>query len=136
VCLGVVVVSAQAVEHLAPWMRNPAGNPLADLLETRAGIAIFGVVAMFAGGVREELQRAFVLHRFEQHLGGATLGLVAFSIVFGLGHQLQGWDVTVITALLGALWGIVYLWRRSVIAPGVSHAVFNLVEVLSHGLQA
>ena len=32
--------------------------------------AIFALVVMIAGGVREEIQRGFVLHRFEQYLGG------------------------------------------------------------------
>jgi membrane protease YdiL (CAAX protease family) len=34
------------------------------------------------------------------------------------------------TALLGAFWAAVYLRRRSVIAPVVSHAGFNTLEVL------
>ncbi|MCA1563799.1 MAG: CPBP family intramembrane metalloprotease [Acidobacteria bacterium] len=36
------------------------------------------------------------------------------------------------TAALGALWGAVYLVRRSVAAPIVSHAGFNLAEVGRH----
>ena len=58
-----------------------------------------------------------MLHRFEQHLGGARLGLVLYSLVFGAGHVIQGWDVAIVTALLGLAWGIVFLWRRSVVAP-------------------
>jgi membrane protease YdiL (CAAX protease family) len=34
------------------------------------------------------------------------------------------------------LWGLVYLWRRSILAPAVCHATFNLIEVAYHGLQA
>ena len=90
----------------------------------------------YPGGFREEMQRAFVLHRFEQYLGGAAVGLIVFSIGFGLGHALQGWDATVMTGILGAFWGIVYLRRRSFVAPLVCHAVFNLVEVVYHGFQA
>lgn len=74
-----------------------------------------------------------MLHRFEQHLGGATVGLVLFSTAFGLGHALQGWEASILTGLLGAFWGGVYLWRRSIVAPAVCHAAFNLVEVITHG---
>ena len=35
------------------------------------------LVAVLAGGVREEIQRAFILHRFEQRLGGALVGVLA-----------------------------------------------------------
>jgi membrane protease YdiL (CAAX protease family) len=38
------------------------------------------------------------------------------------------------TGLLGLFWGLLYLARRSVIAPVVSHSAFNLVEVVGFGL--
>jgi membrane protease YdiL (CAAX protease family) len=88
------------------------------------------VVAVVAGGLREEVQRAFILHRFEQYLGGAMVGLVVFSVAFGLGHLIQGQDAAIATGLLGAFWGIVYLKRRSIVAPVICHALFNLTEVV------
>lgn len=91
---------------------------------------MFLIVAIVAGGVREELQRAFVLHRFRQYLGGPIVGLVITSLLFGLGHTLQGWDAALITGVLGALWGAAYLWRRSAIGPMVNHSLFNTVELL------
>ncbi len=44
--------------------------------------------------------------------------------------------MVIITALLGMLWSVVYLARRSVVAPMVSHASFNLIEVIGFGLVA
>jgi len=122
------------ITRALPWLRNVPENPLASLLQRPFDIAVFAFVAVVAGGVREEFQRAFILDRFERHLGGATVGLVLFSFVFGLGHALQGWDATVLTAALGAIWGALYLWRRSVVAPLVCHAAFNLAEVAHHAI--
>ena len=34
------------------------------------------------------------------------------------------------TALLGVVWGAVYLWRRSTVAPMVSHAGFNTAQII------
>jgi membrane protease YdiL (CAAX protease family) len=31
------------------------------------------------------------------------------------------------------MWGATYLWRRSVVAPIVCHALFNLTEVAYYG---
>ena len=78
------------------------------------------------------VQEAFILHRFDQYLGGGMVGLVVFSSVFGLGHIDQGIDAAIATGLLGAAWGIVYLRRRSVIAPIVSHAGFNLLQLVKY----
>jgi len=49
---------------------------------------------------------------------------------FGAGHWVQGWDASIAIGLLGAVWGFIYLRRRSVVAPMVSHAGFNSVEII------
>jgi membrane protease YdiL (CAAX protease family) len=115
----------------APWLHNVAANPLEQLATGGVGDAVLlGAVAIIAGGVREELQRAFLLQRFERHLGGRAVGVIVLSAAFGLGHILQGWDAVVTTSVLGAFWAVVYLRRRSVAAPVVSHAGFNALEVV------
>lgn len=126
----VVVTVLMLLQLVVPGLRNVPRNPLEDLAHTRADAIIFALVVMIAGGLREELQRAFVLRRFEQYLGGGPLGLVLFSAVFGLGHVPQGHDVAVATAILGAFWGAIYLRRRSVLAPMIAHAGFNLAQVV------
>ena len=124
------IVSLGAIQSLWPWLRNVPENPLEALIQSPLDAFVFTLVAVVAGGLREELQRAFVLRRFEQHIGGGWLGLVVFSVAFGLGHYIQGWDAAIVTALLGAVWGAVYLMRRSVVSAMVSHAGFNVVEIL------
>ena len=114
---------------LAPGLRNVLHNPLIDLVKTRLDAFVFAFVVMIAGGVREEIQRGFVLRRFEQYLGGGAVGLVLFSVLFGLGHVEQGYDVSIATAALGAFWGFIYLRRRSILAPIIGHAGFNLAQV-------
>ena len=117
--------------RLLPGLHNVTENPIEQLATGgphQAGDA--RIHRGLAGGVREELQRAFLLRRFEQHLGGPVVGVIVLSIAFGLGHYLQGWDAVIATGALGAFWAIVYLRRRSSVAPIVSHAGFNSLEVL------
>jgi membrane protease YdiL (CAAX protease family) len=128
--LVVVAALALVIAKVAPWLRNVPENPLAAMVSTRIDLFVLGVTVVVAGGVREELQRAFVLNRFERDLGGAVVGLLVFSAAFGLGHTIQGWDAAVLTSTLGLLWGATYLWRRSVVAPVVCHALFNLAQLL------
>jgi membrane protease YdiL (CAAX protease family) len=129
-----VVAALSAVRSVAPWLHNVPLNPLEGLIRTRMDAVVFGVVAIVGGGLREEIQRAFILRRFEQHLGGGWLGLALFSLVFGAGHTLQGWDVAIATAGLGALWGAVFLTRGSIAAPVVSHSLFNAAEIFRYAL--
>ena len=119
------------IRTLAPELHNVPENPLEALATGGAGgAALFAIVAIVACGIREELQRAFLLLRFERHLGGATVGVIVLSTAFGLGHALQGWDAAIATGALGAFWAILYLQRRSSVAPMVSHAGFNSIEVI------
>jgi membrane protease YdiL (CAAX protease family) len=129
VFLGVVIL-LNVLRLTAPWLHNVPQNPLEQLAGTATEAAMFAMVAIVAGGIREELQRAFLLRRFEQHLGGPAVGVLVLSVAFGLAHQLQGWDVGITTGALGAFWAIVYLRRRSSVAPIVSHAGFNTLEIL------
>ncbi len=116
----------------APGLHNVERNPFEDMMQTRQNTLVFGVVVMVAGGLREEIQRAFILRRFEHYLGGGLVGIVVFSAMFGLGHIEQGCDAALATSLLGAAWGTVYLVRRSIVAPIVSHAGFNLAQLLKY----
>ena len=115
---------------IAPWLQTVQTSPLEAFMRTPLDASIFLVVVVLAGGVREELQRAFILHRFRQHLGGIKLGLVIFSALFGVLHWDQGLDIAVAIGLLGLFWGIVYAKRRSAILPMVNHAGFNAAQVL------
>ncbi|OFW15480.1 MAG: hypothetical protein A3F70_12755 [Acidobacteria bacterium RIFCSPLOWO2_12_FULL_67_14] len=130
VAFAMVVVVLNVLRAFAPGLHNVPTNPLEQLAGTPGKAVAFAVVAIVAGGVREELQRAFLLQRFERHLGGAAVGVIVLSLAFGLGHLVQGWDAVVTTGLLGAFWAIVYVRRRSSIAPLVSHSGFNTLEVL------
>lgn len=126
----VIIVVLLVVQLVVPGLRNVPRNPLQDLAANRMDAVIFAFVVMIAGGVREEIQRGFVLRRFEQYLGGGAVGLVVFSALFGLGHLEQGRDVALATALLGAFWGVIFLRRRSITGPMVGHAGFNLAQVV------
>lgn len=129
VALGIALITLAVLQAIAPWLHTVERNPLQELVTTPREAALFAVVVVVAGGIREELQRAFLLRRFEAHLGGSTLGVVVGSAAFGAGHLLQGADAAIATGLLGAFWAVTYLRRGSVAAPIVSHSGFNLLQL-------
>lgn len=50
-------------------------NPLTEIIHTPQQLVLFIFSALVAGGIKEEIQRAFILTRFGRYLGGAGLGL-------------------------------------------------------------
>jgi membrane protease YdiL (CAAX protease family) len=124
-----VITVVVAVRMIFPSLKNVETSPFEAYLGNALDASIFLVVVVLAGGVREELQRAFILHRFDKYLGGVKLGLAIFSITFGLLHVDQGYDVALVIGLVGLLWGVLYVTRRSAVAPMVNHAAFNAAQV-------
>ncbi len=125
----VVIVVQLSLRQVAPFLHNVEVSPFQSLLASPWLLAGFVALVLVAGAVREELQRAFLLHRFEQRLGGGRLGVALTSLAFGLGHSVQGWDAAIVTALMGAFWGTLYLARRSVVSTMTNHALFNITQI-------
>jgi membrane protease YdiL (CAAX protease family) len=125
--IGLVVLLT--IQRFMPGLHTVEQNPLQALLRSPRDAWLFALVVVAAGGVREEIQRAFLLHRFEVWLGGPAVGAIVTSVAFGAGHFLQGADAAIATGLLGAFWSVIYLWRRSCVAPMVSHAGFDLMQI-------
>lgn len=105
-------------------------NPLLRLVRTPSDVLLLILTSVYVGGFKEEIQRAFVLERFRENLGGAGLGLILWSIFFGYGHAVQGVDNAVAAGLLGLVFGGLYLWRGSLAAPIIAHATFNSLTTL------
>jgi membrane protease YdiL (CAAX protease family) len=126
----VMIAFMVTIQRFVPRLHNVPNNPLEGFIGAGASLWLFLVVVIVAGGIREELQRAFLLHRFRGDLGQPWLGLFITSLSFGMGHTLQGLDAAIITGTLGAIWGTMYLTRRSALAGMVSHSLFNSGELL------
>ena len=130
IALGLGLGTMLIIQRIAPSLRTVPENPLQALLRSPRDAWLFALVLLAAGGIREEIQRAFLLHRFDRWLGGPIVGLLITSVGFGAGHLLQGADAALTTGMLGAFWGYIYFLRRSCVAPMVSHAGFDLVQVV------
>jgi membrane protease YdiL (CAAX protease family) len=128
----VVLLVLAIVLVLRPSLNNVPVNPFERMMQTPKDAAVFALVVMLAGGVREEVQRGFIVRRFDQYLGGGLVGVAIYTVVFGLGHIEQGYAAAIATGGLGALWGCVYYVRRSIIAPMISHAGFNLGQLVKY----
>jgi membrane protease YdiL (CAAX protease family) len=110
-----------------------AASPVLALMRTPGEFALFLLVALLTGGVTEELQRAFVIRRFEAW-GPAWLGAALYGAWFGVGHLGQGVGGAVFSGLFGFGHGLLFIRRGSVIAPIVSHGLYDVLEITRHYL--
>jgi membrane protease YdiL (CAAX protease family) len=129
VLIGMAILMG-AMRLVFPGLHNVKISPFDSFTDTPLHAALFVFVVIVAGGFREELARGFLLHRFDQRLGGIWVGQVIYTLAFGAFHYTQGWDAAVAVGVLGFFWGWLYIRRRSVVAAMVSHAGFDALEVL------
>ena len=106
-------------------------NPILDLLRSKGDLTLFLISSFYVGGLKEEIQRAFVLVRFERFLGGIWRGLILWSLFFGIGHQTQGVDKAVGAGVLGLLFGLLYIWRRRLTGPVLAHTLFDVITLFT-----
>lgn len=126
---GTVFLVRLFFEYFLPQYASET-NPLLELIDSEVALGLFLFSSIYVGGFKEEVQRAFVLERFRKYLGGPWLGLVLWSLFFGYGHAVQGVDNAVGAGLLGVLFGILYLWRRNLVAPIVAHALYDITTLV------
>ncbi len=132
-CLPVVFITLWAVELVITLVDAKAIqqiNPILAMIRTPSDLALFLVSGVVAGGLREEVQRAFIIRRAAAYFWSPWVGLLLWSVVFGLAHAPQGPAAIVVTALLGLEFGIFYLWRGALPVPVAVHALFNVAVLM------
>ena len=96
-------------------------------LKSTAGMArIVLLIALLIGPAEEVLWRG-LLQRHLARRGGRWPALLLATALYGAVHVSSGNPMLVIAALVcGAFWGLLYLWRGSVLLNVVSHTAWDL----------
>jgi membrane protease YdiL (CAAX protease family) len=105
--------------------------PIQDLFRDPRDAPAWIFSAIVGGGFAEELERAFILTRFEKAFGrsGLVVAVIADSAVFGLGHLYQGRGSALSSGVTGLMLALIFLRRRRVADAMVVHALFDLLGI-------
>lgn len=107
-------------------------NPLIEMIHTPQELVLFAFAALVAGGIKEELQRAFILNHFRRYLGGVAVGLVLWSVAFGAGHYVQGVQGVFLATVYGLIFGYIYIVRRNLIPPVAAHGAYDVLALIGY----
>jgi membrane protease YdiL (CAAX protease family) len=106
----------------------PVRGHTGELAYLLSNILLYGIAGALAKGLGH---RAFVLNRLERIFGnsqrGLVLTIVTASLLFGLANWYAGWTTVIVSALVGAVFNLLFYWSRRNIWPTiVAHSVYNI----------
>lgn len=124
-------IGAQVLEAVlrAAGLSSPSSVP--GLAASGTGEVILALVLVLVVAVAEEtIFRGYLILRFANVLRSRLWAVIASSVIFAIGHGYEGEAAVVTIGLTGFVFAMVYVWRRSIVAPVVMHLVFNLVAIV------
>jgi len=78
----------------------------------------------------ETIFRGYLLLRFQTVTGSTAAAVLLSSIVFSLGHGYEGTAGVVTVGVMGLAFAVVYLRRRSLVAPIVMHFLQDFIGLI------
>jgi membrane protease YdiL (CAAX protease family) len=78
----------------------------------------------------ETIFRGYLILRFKSITGSLFATVVISSVIFSIGHGYEGVGGVVIVGIMGTVFAIVYLWRKSLVAPIVMHFMQDFLAIV------
>ncbi len=92
------------------------------------------VLAVFLVAVvaiaEETIFRGYLILRFEAIPASPLVAALLSALVFSLGHGYEGSAGVISVGVLGFIFALVYLWRKSLVAPMVMHLLQDLIALV------
>ncbi len=103
------------------------------LPSNRLEFIAFILIAFTAGICEELLYRGWLQNLLAYGTGSVWVGLVLGSVIFGFGHTYQGKMGIVQTGIIGLIFGVVFIFTKSLIASQILHVIVDVVNGIVGG---
>jgi membrane protease YdiL (CAAX protease family) len=116
----------QSIGLTAPSTPLPATTVTGGIGEIVLGVILVVIVAI----TEETIFRGYLILRFRTITRSAAWAVIISSFVFSLGHGYEGSSGVVTVGVMGVIFAVIYLWRRSLTAPMVMHFLQDFVGII------
>jgi membrane protease YdiL (CAAX protease family) len=112
-------------------LSRPA-TPTPSFLAASGGaeFLLAAVLVAVVAVTEETIFRGYLLLRFQMLLRSPALAVLLSSVIFSLGHGYEGSAGLVTVGVMGAVFAVIYLWRRSLVAPIVMHFLQDFLSIV------
>jgi CAAX protease family protein len=116
----------RAVGFSAPSTPLPALEPSRSPTEMLIAFALVTIVAL----TEETVFRGYLMLRFRAVFDSLMWSVLLSAFVFSLGHGYEGTAGVATVGTIGLVLGLVYAWRKSLVAPITMHFLQDFVGIV------
>ena len=88
------------------------------------------VLVVVVAIAEETIFRGYLMLRFNTIFASPVAALFLSAAIFSLGHGYEGSAGVVTVGTMGLVFGLVYLWRQSLVAPMVMHFLQDFTGIV------
>ena len=116
----------QAIGFSVPSTPLPSLKPTRTVAEMLLALVLVIVVAL----TEETIFRGYLMLRLNAITSSRVWSLLLAAAVFSLGHGYEGTAGVVTVGAMGLVFGLVYTWRKSLVAPMTMHFLQDLLSIV------
>lgn len=115
----------------AAGLSAPSG-PLPSFLSPMgyAQIALAFVLVVVVAIAEETIFRGYLILRFRNVTGITAVAVILSAVIFALGHGYEGSAGVATIGVVGLGLALVYVWRKSLVAPMVMHFLLDFIGLV------
>jgi membrane protease YdiL (CAAX protease family) len=93
-------------------------------------IVLASILVTVVAIAEETIFRGYLIHRFKALTGSAAAAVLLSSLIFAMGHGYEGMAGMISIFVLGVIFALIYLWRKSLVAPMVIHFLTDFISIV------
>jgi membrane protease YdiL (CAAX protease family) len=123
---GMLENALRAVGFTVPSTPTPSFLAAKGMSEILLAFVLVTVVAL----AEETIFRGYLILRFKDVTASTVVAVLLSAGVFSLGHGYEGTAGVVTIGTMGAVFALVYLWRKSLVAPITMHFLQDFIGIV------
>ena len=116
----------QTVGFSSPATPQPSLIPTMETAEFALAFILVVVVAL----TEETIFRGYLILRFRNVIANPAISVVLSAVIFSLGHGYEGTAGVITVGVMGLIFALVYVWRRSLVVPMVMHFLQDFLSIV------
>jgi membrane protease YdiL (CAAX protease family) len=123
---GLIENGLRAIGLSAPSTPLPSFLAARGMVEFLLAFILVAIVAL----AEETIFRGYLILRFKAVTANPTVAVLLSAAIFSLGHGYEGSAGVVTVGVMGVVFALVYMWRKSLVVPIVMHFLQDFIGIV------